>query len=278
MPGNAKGTGRELVPYGEAQRLQRELVRRRASAEIPDLLWLLEHPPTITWGSAGGLENVRLSRPELEKRRIDLCPSERGGNVTYHGPGQLVGYPIVDLSGLGRDLHRFLRLLERALIDLLAELGIAAASLPGRTGVWVPGPPRKIAAIGIRASRWISSHGFALNVDATLDGFALIVPCGIRDAGVTSLTAELGARALPAWDDLCDRVHRSLERALERPLLLVQGPAAAALAGSGPPDGYGQLSGGASQPSPGSVASVGAPQAGKGGTGGGPERNRKRKV
>jgi lipoyl(octanoyl) transferase len=231
----ARKAMRDPVPYEEAEKLQRRLVERRAAGEIPDVLCLLEHPPTITWGSSGGRENVLLRREELEARGIALCPSERGGNVTFHAPGQLVGYPIVELRGPAeRDLHAYLRALERGLISLLAGLGVRAEPVPERTGVWVPGsPPRKIAAIGVRASRWITSHGFALNVENSLEGFALIVPCGLSGASVTSLARELGPEALPAWDELAGAARRALEDALGRKLEPVAGTEARRLAAGG---------------------------------------------
>jgi lipoyl(octanoyl) transferase len=232
MTENAMAAARQPVPYEEAVRLQRLLVERRAAGGIADVLWLLEHPPTITWGSSGGLENLLVSGDALRARGIALCASRRGGNVTFHAPGQLVGYPIIDLASAGRDLQRYLRSIEACLISLLGELGIEALAIPAQTGVWVKGsPPRKIAAIGIRAKRWISSHGFALNVENALEGFDLIIPCGLRDGAVTSIAAELRGKSLPPWSELCARVHRALESALARPLLLTIGGEARTLAG-----------------------------------------------
>lgn len=215
------------IPYTEAQSLQRQLVERRLRGEVPDLLWLLEHPPTITWGSSGGEENLRRDRAELEGRGVALCRSERGGNVTFHCPGQLIGYLIVDLrADTDRDLVRFLRDVEQGLLGALAAWGLAARTIPGRTGVWLANEPqRKIAALGIRARRWISSHGFALNVENSLEGFDWIVPCGIGDAGVTSLGRELGEGAVP-WERATADVSRSLGRSLGRPLEVLLGAAA----------------------------------------------------
>jgi lipoyl(octanoyl) transferase len=216
---------RELVGYEEAAAAQRRLVELRRGGALPDLLWLLEHPPTITWGSSGGEHHLLRGEAELRARGVVLAASERGGDVTYHGPGQLVGYPIVDLRDAGRrDLHDHLRRLEAGLIACLRRLGLDAAAVAGRTGVWIPGPPpRKIAAIGVRAKGWISSHGFALNVDGSLEGFRWIVPCGIQDAGVTSVKQELGERPLPAWPALRRAVHEEMERALGGRLVMLVG-------------------------------------------------------
>ena len=208
------------IGYARALALQRDLVRRRAAGELPDLVWYLEHDPVVTWGSKGGPEHLREPPERIAARGIDLFPTDRGGDITFHGPGQLVGYPIVSL-GEDRDLHRYLRGLEEALIRALGEHGLRGERVEGRTGVWVGGG--KIAAIGVRVSRWITSHGFALNVDCDLGGFDLIVPCGIADAGVTSLARELerAGRACPRAAELVPAVHRRLEEALGRPLRMV---------------------------------------------------------
>lgn len=174
------------VPYAEALELQRTLVEQRKRDEIPDTLLLLEHPAVITFGSRGQHAHV------LDRVGVELHEDVgRGGDVTYHGPGQRVGYPIVKLPEPRRDLHRYLRALEQALIDVLAALGQQGERVASRTGVWVGGA--KVAAIGIRASRWVTSHGFALNLDRRVhEGFRRIVPCGIADAQVTSLEDLLG--------------------------------------------------------------------------------------
>jgi lipoyl(octanoyl) transferase len=180
-----------LLPYGAALDLQARLVRERRAGEIPDTLLLLEHPHTITRGSASRQEHILLGPEERAARGISLHDSGRGGDVTYHGPGQLVGYPILDLKPDRCDLHRYLRDLEEVLIRTLAELGIRADRKTGLTGVWVE--DRKLAAIGVRVSSgWITSHGFALNVEPDLSYFESIVPCGIRGHGVGSIAAELG--------------------------------------------------------------------------------------
>ena len=162
---------------------------------------------------------------ELEARGLAVCPTERGGDVTCHEPGQLVGYPIVYLGRTeeDQDLHRYLRHLEEALIRVLGTFGLEAQRVGGRTGVWMKGnPPRKIAAMGVRCSGWVTSHGFALNVENDLEGFRYIIPCGISDAQVTSLRRELTG-ALPSWRELCSLVHRYLEQTLGKPLRLVCG-------------------------------------------------------
>lgn len=179
--------------YREALGLQEELVARRRRGEVGDTLLLLEHPPLLTLGRAGNPQNVLLGRAELARRGIELHETGRGGDVTYHGPGQLVGYPLLALPTGRRDAHRYLRDLEEALIRTAASFGIDAGRLPGLTGVWVGGD--KLAAIGVRLhTGWITSHGFALNVTTDLTAFETIVPCGIADRGVTSLERLLGRR------------------------------------------------------------------------------------
>jgi lipoyl(octanoyl) transferase len=179
------------LSYADALELQADLVKQRRAGEIPDTLLLLEHPHVITLGSGAHDENVLVSPQERAERGIELFATGRGGDVTYHGPGQLVGYPILDLKPDRTDLHRYLRDLEEALIQVLAHFGLAADRKDGLTGVWVG--DRKLAAIGVRVSSgWITSHGFALNVTTDLALFGTIVPCGIRDHGVGSISQELG--------------------------------------------------------------------------------------
>lgn len=178
------------VSYAEALALQAELVKQRRAGEIPDTLLLLEHPHVITLGSGSHAEHVLLSEAERAARGIELWEAGRGGDVTYHGPGQLVGYPILALEAERRDLHRYLRELEQVLIRVLGDFGLAAGRKEGMTGVWVA--DRKLAAIGVRVSSgWITSHGFALNVRTDLTFFDAIVPCGITGYAVGSLSAEL---------------------------------------------------------------------------------------
>ncbi len=180
------------VAYAEALELQAHLVNERKAGAVPDQLLLLEHPPVITLGvnARSGRANVVAAPESLGRHGIDVFETGRGGDVTYHGPGQLVGYPILDLRPDRCDVHRYVRDIEEVLIRAAARFGITAGRLKGLTGVWVG--DRKLAAIGVRLSRWITSHGFAFNVTTNLSYFDLIVPCGIRDKGVTSLERLLG--------------------------------------------------------------------------------------
>ncbi len=181
-----------LTDYNEALALQRDLASARVSGELADdLLILLQHPRVITLGRGARKSNVVASVEQLRQRGVEVHEVERGGDVTYHGPGQLVGYPIVDLNRHKRDLHWYLRSLEDVLIRTLAGYGIAAGRVPGYTGVWVE--DRKIASIGVHVTRWVTFHGFAFNVSTQLDDFQLIVPCGIEAVKMTSLEQELGA-------------------------------------------------------------------------------------
>lgn len=185
------------VPYAEALELQSDLVARRRSGEISDTLVLLEHPHVITLGSSSDPAHVLVNEEERARLGIELFEAGRGGDVTYHGPGQLVAYPILDLKPDRKDLHRYLRDLETVLIRLAADYGIEARRSSAGTGVWCPGG--KLAAIGIRVSSgWITSHGVALNVRSDLSYFDTIVPCGIPHGGVTSLERELGTAPDPA--------------------------------------------------------------------------------
>lgn len=177
------------LAYRDALALQEELLECRRQ-ETEDILILLQHPPVVTLGRGAREENLLLSAAEMVRRGVDLERVGRGGDVTYHGPGQLVGYPIVDLEPLGRDVHRFLRLLEEVLIDTLAAFGVAGERIAGKTGVWVAG--EKVASIGVAVRRWVSWHGFALNVAADLSGFTAIVPCGLPGVRMTSLEHLLG--------------------------------------------------------------------------------------
>ena len=176
-----------LVPYEEALQLQQSLVEERKAGRIPDQLLLLQHPPVITLGvkARSDRSHVLATDSELESQGVEFFETGRGGDVTYHGPGQLVGYPILDLKPDRCDVHQYVRDLEEVLIKVAAEFGVSAGRVASLTGVWVG--QEKLAAIGVRISRWITSHGFALNVAPNLDHFQLIVPCGITDRGVTSL-------------------------------------------------------------------------------------------
>ena len=181
-----------VVPYAEALDLQKRLVEERRSGSIPDQLLLLQHPPVITLGvkARNDRSHVLASPADLEEEGVEIFETGRGGDVTYHGPGQLVGYPILDLRPDRCDVHKYVRDLEEALIQAAAALGVATERIQGLTGVWAG--KNKLAAIGVRISRWITSHGFAFNVGTNLGHFDLIVPCGIADKGVTSLEVLLG--------------------------------------------------------------------------------------
>jgi lipoate-protein ligase B len=177
--------------YAEVLELQRSMCRQRMSGEIDeDILILVEHEPVITLGRGTRAASLPIPPTEFQRRGIGVFEVERGGDVTYHGPGQLVGYPILDLKLHREDLHWYLRRLEAALIGALGQLGIGAEASPGLTGVWTRG--RKIASIGIHVKQWVTFHGFALNVSTDLSYFDLIVPCGIRDVVMTSVATELG--------------------------------------------------------------------------------------
>lgn len=180
------------VPYAEALALQRALVDDRKAGRIPDTLLFVEHPHVLTLGvrGDGGRSHILATDEALAARGIEVHETGRGGDITYHGPGQLVGYPIIDLNPDRRDVHRYVRDLEAVLIRTAADYGVSAGRIEGLTGVWVGN--EKLAAIGVRIARWITSHGFALNVTTDLDHFDLIVPCGIADRGVTSLARLLG--------------------------------------------------------------------------------------
>jgi lipoyl(octanoyl) transferase len=179
---------RELgrTDYGQALELQRQLIAERQQGLIPDQLLLLEHPHVITLGRNGKAANLLASAEVLSRAGIAFYPTDRGGDVTYHGPGQLVGYPIIDLREWQRDVGAYVRAVEQAIIDTLADYGISAGRIPKLTGVWVD--DRKIAAIGVHISRWVTSHGFALNVSTDLSYFQYIVPCGLTKP-VTSMAA-----------------------------------------------------------------------------------------
>ena len=185
------------IEYREAWALQQRLVIQRLAGEIPDTLLLLEHPPTLTLGRGAGADHIVVSAEQLASEGIDVVETDRGGDVTYHGPGQLVGYPILNLKDAPHvpDLHRYLRDLEETVIRMLTVFGVPSGRFPGLTGVWTQldtPSPAKIAAIGIKVSQWITQHGFALNVCPNLSHFDLIVPCGISEYGVTSMSRVIG--------------------------------------------------------------------------------------
>jgi lipoyl(octanoyl) transferase len=185
-----------VVSYPDGLALQRELVEQRRTGAIDDVLVLLQHPPVITLGvkGDGGRSNILATPARLAELGITVHETGRGGDVTYHGPGQIVGYPILDLKPDRCDVHRYVRDVEEVMIRVCADYGHAAGRIKGLTGAWVNAD--KIGAIGVRISRWITSHGFAFNVGTALEHFRLIVPCGISDRGVTSLE-QLTGRPIP---------------------------------------------------------------------------------
>jgi lipoyl(octanoyl) transferase len=203
------------VRYGTALARQERAVEERRAGRSGDRLLLLEHPPVITLGRNARPENLLTPPDQLAARGVELHEVARGGDVTYHGPGQLVGYLIVDLGARGpRDVDRFLRLVEQALCDAAGALGVKAGTIPGMTGVFVAPsrPPRKLASIGLGLRHWISWHGFSLNVTIDPRDFADIVPCGLREVEMTSLRAELGASSPP---DLGLRAREAVAGAFE---------------------------------------------------------------
>jgi lipoate-protein ligase B len=178
------------IGYEEALSLQRRLVDERHKGEIEDTLLLLEHTPVITIGSSGGEDNLLVDTERIEQAGIEVHRTDRGGNITYHGPGQLVGYPIFDLREHGKDVHLFLRNVEQAIVDCLAEFGITSYATPGYAGVWVG--EDKICSIGVTVRRWISYHGFALNVSPNFEHWSFIHPCGLVGKQMTSIEKLTG--------------------------------------------------------------------------------------
>ncbi|HEV2232615.1 MAG TPA: lipoyl(octanoyl) transferase LipB [Terriglobia bacterium] len=181
-----------LLDYDEGLRLQRQRVAQRKASEIPDTLLLLEHPHVYTLGRNAKREHLLISQERLAQLGAQVFETDRGGDITYHGPGQLVGYPILDLTRHRRDISWYMRSLEDVFIGVAAEYGVRASRLAGAAGVWVG--DAKLVAMGVHVSRWVTSHGFAFNVNADLEYFRWIVPCGLRDKGVTSLEKLLGYR------------------------------------------------------------------------------------
>jgi len=201
------------MPYGDALELQRDIARERISGAIPqDVLLLLEHPPVVTLGRGAKEKNLVASPDFLQSKGVEVFEVERGGDVTFHGPGQLVGYPIIDLKRHREDLHWYLRKIEEALINSLADYGIPGERNPAFTGVWTRG--RKIASIGVHARDWVTWHGFALNVTTDLSFFDLIVPCGIDGVVMTSIARELGLEDMAA-QDVRDRVTAKFAEAFD---------------------------------------------------------------
>jgi lipoyl(octanoyl) transferase len=199
-----------VISYAEGLELQKSLVEQRRAGAIPDQLLLLEHPPVITLGvkARNDRSNIIVTPEVLEQEGVEVFETGRGGDVTYHGPGQLVGYPILDLKPDRCDVHQYVRDIEEVMIRAAAAFGVAAQRIPGLTGAWVG--DEKLAAIGVRIARWVTSHGFAFNVNTTLTHFDFIVPCGITDKGVTSLE-KLTGRRIPMAE-----VESAVEHAFEQ--------------------------------------------------------------
>jgi len=177
-----------LTDYKKALNIQLDLLDKRKNNLIPDTLILLEHPPTITIGRGGDLKNLLVSQSYLKDRGIYFQQISRGGDITFHGPGQIVAYPIMDLNSLGRDIHKYLRSLEYLIIDMLKNYGIKATGLKDVTGVWAN--EKKIASIGIGVKRWITYHGFAININNDLNYYDMIIPCGLSKVRMTNVTTE----------------------------------------------------------------------------------------
>jgi lipoyl(octanoyl) transferase len=203
--------------YGEALAIQKDLVARRKAGEIPDQLLIVEHPHVLTLGRNGHLDNVLASEEVLRRAGIEFHHTDRGGDITYHGPGQIVGYPIFDLREWKRDVVAYVRAVEQAIIDALAQFDVQGGRIPGLTGVWVDG--KKIAAIGVHISRWVTSHGFALNHTTDLSYFQYIVPCGLtkpvtslRDLGVEAPREEVVAALARAFaEQFKIEIHQRVE-------------------------------------------------------------------
>ena len=202
-----------LVPYADGLELQRRLVDERKADRIPDTLLLLQHPHVLTIGvKKDGKEHILASPERLSSLNVEVFETGRGGDVTYHGPGQVVGYPILNLDPDRRDVHRYVRDLEEVMIRVCADYGLVADRVKGFSGAWLR--DEKIGAIGVRISRWITSHGFAFNVTTDIDFFNLIVPCGIADKGVTSLAAKLDHA--PSMTEVEDRFIEHFLKVFDR--------------------------------------------------------------
>ncbi|BAH07054.1 hypothetical protein CKR_2003 [Clostridium kluyveri NBRC 12016] len=204
----------KLISYSEGIEIQQKAFDFVIRNNIDGILLLLQHKPVITIGKSGGKNNILASKYELDKYSIDLCHTSRGGNVTYHGPGQLVGYPILNLNNFQKDIHLYLRQLELILINTVREYGIKAGIKPKYTGVWVG--DRKIAAIGVGIRKWITRHGFAINISVNKEHFKLIVPCGIKEFGVCSLedfTANVD------YNDVVQKIENNFKMIFETDLI-----------------------------------------------------------
>jgi lipoyl(octanoyl) transferase len=205
-----------LIDYAEALALQKRVVAARKADAIEDVLLVCEHPHVITQGRNGKREHLLVSEHVLRQKGMDYYETSRGGNITYHGPGQIVGYPILNLGAIRRDVVWYVRTLEEAMIHATAEFGISAERVAGKTGIWVRAgdTEEKLAAIGVHISRWVTSHGFAYNVSTDLRNFDLIVPCGIADRKATSLEKLLGRRI--EVEEVAPRIAKHLGELLGR--------------------------------------------------------------
>ncbi|HVD41452.1 MAG TPA: lipoyl(octanoyl) transferase LipB [Solirubrobacterales bacterium] len=241
MSGEILVARRGIVPYEEAREMQKTLAEKRQRGEIGDVLLLLEHPPVYTRGRRSKPEELPMGAAWYEAQGIEVRETDRGGLVTYHGPGQLVAYPIVDLRGYGDDVHRYVRGLERTMIEALKSAGVRASVIEGLTGVWVQGRrdengpirtgivpsargPRKIGSIGLHVSRGVTTHGLAVNVNNDLQPFEWVVPCGIEGVSMTSLSRELGAEQ--DLDAFADALVAAYARVFEREPVAADGVAA----------------------------------------------------
>ena len=210
-----------LISWSDAYALQQRLVAARKAGELNDCFLLCEHPHVITLGRNANRANLLASEHVLRQKGVELHPTNRGGDITYHGPGQIVGYPIVNLSGIKRDVGWYVRTLEEAMIRASADFGVTAFRVPGKTGIWVAAAntEEKLAAIGVHISRWVTSHGFAFNVSTDLRYFDLIIPCGIADRKATSLEKLLSRRV--ALDEVKPRLVHHLADLLTRAMAAV---------------------------------------------------------
>jgi lipoyl(octanoyl) transferase len=227
------------VEYEDGLKLQQRFLEARRADTATDSLLLLEHPPVLTLGRSAKGSNIVVPTARLEQEGIDVFHTDRGGDVTYHGPGQLVGYPIFNLAPDRQDVRRYVRDVEESIIRALATFGLTAAREPRYPGVWLDvgtARARKIAAIGVHISRWYTTHGFALNVRPNLSHFGLIVPCGISDAGVTSIEHELGASA-PAMAEVEAAIERSFAEVFDAELLVPAAPMRTISVAVASPDG-----------------------------------------
>ena len=198
------------IRYGDAMKLMQERFEARLRGDVADALFLLEHEPVLTLGRSADESNILIDRKRLAEQGVEVYHSGRGGDVTYHGPGQLVGYPVIELPKDRRDVRKYVHDIEELMIRIIAEYGIEGGRLDGKIGTWID-QSRKIGAIGVRLSKWVTSHGFALNVSTDMQGFELIIPCGLKDLGVTSIEKESGqCLSMKEVTDHAERVFREI--------------------------------------------------------------------